>query len=568
MLARVDDATIAYIADADARAIRIVDTGRMDELATFTLPGAPAQLVMLADHRIAASLRDRDEVIVLAGSGLPGAPFTIAEHLAVATEPIGLALAPDDRTLLVTSGWGHTLTTFAVPSLTLANTWDTAPEPRAVTVTDEGRYAYVSHAVGQDLERIDLENAMTHWISLAGREEHRERHSEPELLPRAACQGFALAKSIAPAGRIYAPEVQVFSGEPTVASSGYGGGGGRMEPEVFDVAVVDEDQGTALRGSLDLLSFASSETRCVLPRAAAASAEGSLFVACLGDNRVVELDGVSAMPASAEIRTWVVPAGPTGIAIDEPNHRAIVWSQLAHKVTRIRTRGPTTIETVALEDRSAMTEQIKRGRELFATVSDPRISGDGRACESCHPDGRQDTLVWSTPFGPRQTPMLAGRIAATAPYGWNGDATDLAAHLKRTFARLHGTGLTGADRDALIAYVMSLPAPPAEAPDAELVAQGEAIFGSEDAGCSSCHGDDGRSPDGLRHDVKSATEGDRRRKFDTPSLASLGGTAPYYHDGRFTTLRQLLVKSRGAMGQRRALTSQELDALEAYLRSL
>ena len=31
-----------------------------------------------------------------------------------------------------------------------------------------------------------------------------------------------------------------------------------------------------------------------------------------------------------------------------------------------------------------------------------RLSGDGRACASCHPDGRDDGLVWSTPNGPRQ----------------------------------------------------------------------------------------------------------------------------------------------------------------------
>ena len=402
---------------------------------------------------------------------------------------------------------------------------------------------------------------------MAGREEHREHHSETELLPRTTCQGFALAKSITPSGRIYAPAVLVFSGEPTEASSGYGGGDSRMGPEIFDVAVVDEDRGDPVPASLHIMEMARGR-QCGLPRAAVSSEAGSLFVACLGDNVVVELDGGAASPAVAEIRSWDVPEGPSGIALDPEHDRAIVWSQLAHKVSRLRTRGATTIETVALEDLGTMTAQVKRGRELFATVNDSRISGDGRACESCHPEGRQDTLVWSTPFGPRQTPMLAGRIADTAPYGWNGDAKDLALHLKRTFGRLHGSGMTGDDRDALIAYVMTLAAPQGEASNPELVSEGEQIFGSDTAGCASCHGDDGHSPDGKRHDVKSAAPGDRRKRFDTPSLAFVAGTAPYYHDGRFASLRDLLVKSRGAMGQQRELSAHELDALEAYLRSL
>ena len=43
-------------------------------------------------------------------------------------------------------------------------------------------------------------------------------------------------------------------------------------------------------------------------------------------------------------------------------------------------------------------------------MGDRRISADGRVCASCHPDGREDGVAWVTPEGPRQTPMLAGRL--------------------------------------------------------------------------------------------------------------------------------------------------------------
>jgi len=108
---------------------------------------------------------------------------------------------------------------------------------------------------------------------------------------------------------------------------------------------------------------------------------------------------------------------------------------------------------------------------------------------------------------------------------------------------------------------------PAFSADGALVAEGEAIFRSADAQCASCHGEDGRTPDGVRHDVGSRAAGDQRRELDTPSLAFLAGSAPYYHDGRFATLRELLEKSRAKMGQQRPLSPHELDALEAYLRT-
>src|SRR6185312_14051808 len=98
-----------------------------------------------------------------------------------------------------------------------------------------------------------------------------------------------------------------------------------------------------------------------------------------------------------------------------------------------------------------------RGRALFHTTDDPRISRDGRACASCHPEGREDSLTWSTPDGPRQTIMLAGRLEGSAPYGWFGKNGSVRTHVSQTFARLGGTGLTGekgrADLDALIAWL-------------------------------------------------------------------------------------------------------------------
>ena len=76
---------------------------------------------------------------------------------------------------------------------------------------------------------------------------------------------------------------------------------------------------------------------------------------------------------------------------------------------------------------------------------------------------------------------------------------------------------------ALLTLVFAAPAsasaPAADPARAALIAEGEAIFQSSDAQCASCHGEDGRTPDGMRHDVGSRARGDQRRELDTPSLS-------------------------------------------------
>ena len=58
------------------------------------------------------------------------------------------------------------------------------------------------------------------------------------------------------------------------------------------------------------------------------------------------------------------------------------------------------------------------------------------------------------------------------------------------------------------------------------------------------------------------------RYFDTPSLALVAGTAPYFHDGRYRSLRALLLDCDGKMGSTSGLSPADLDALEVYLGTL
>jgi cytochrome c peroxidase len=299
----------------------------------------------------------------------------------------------------------------------------------------------------------------------------------------------------------------------------------------------------------------------------------------MGLDAIIEYDATSADPEHAERRRIPVAAGPTGLAVDTEGRRLVVFSQFdrtLHVVPLENKSDETDSQPTAL--RVALSRKAKAvsgpdfelGRRLFHATNDSRISRDGRACASCHPDGRDDALTWATPDGPRQTPMLAGRLAQTAPYGWMGSTDSVESHLAQTFGRLGGAGLERRELDALIAFATTLDAPATtdSSTDKVLVDRGREVFHSANAGCANCHAEADAFTDRHSYDVKSRADADATATFDTPSLKFVGGTAPYFHDGRYLTLRALLLDVDGKMGHTKHLAQQDITALEAYLRSL
>ena len=595
LLAELDGRVVAYVADEDDAMIRVIDVDDGRELSHVRLGGAPSQLVMRRDGHLLATLRDTAQIVQLGGGGSEASKLTIEKRVEVAVDPVGLALSGDDATLVVTSGWGKAVTVLDGQSLDVRAEHAVAREPRGVVVSKDGKRAFVSHVVGSTLDVIALDGTTPFSVTSKGKSKGKEQDLEKKVKTtlgvdgleqtfgrmsvgdqaRVACQGFALART--ESGRIFAPHVLAFTGDPTESSDGYGGGSAGRESEVFHVPVIDEDAARIIPDSMRISAgLENLPSRCALPRAATVGKAG-LYVTCLGDDAVTLFDAQAVNPHEVALGRWSVPSGPVGIALDEAHARAVVWSQFAHALTSVAisddsdgsaTR-PFALSSVTLPRDARASAKIEKGRALFHATNDARVSGDGRACASCHPDGRDDALVWSSPNGPRQTPLLAGRLSGAAPYGWNGGAVDLSTHLVQTFKRLGGKGITGDDKDALMAYVGAMRPPPArKAKDPAAVLRGQAIFRSAGAECSSCHGTDGDLPDGVNHDVKSRVVGDQRTKFDTPSLRFVSGSAPYFHDGRYKDLPTLLTKSDGKMGHTKHLAPGELGDLTTYLESL
>ncbi|MGK3968482.1 cytochrome C peroxidase [Sorangium sp. So ce1667] len=659
-LAGLGGRTLAFVADEDDGAIHTVDLDARAAIARTPLAGRPAQVIVLGDGRVVASLRDRGLLEVLE-PGDAAAPLARRCLVPVASEPVGLAMTPDRATLLVASRWGHALTSLATADLRRLGELPLARDPSAVVASADGARAFVSHAVGGRVSVVTLgeggaptgarelstDGAEWRFQTMLSKKSSLQapRPSAPapsasarspgfdpldDLLsmarPRSArverrgSQGFALAR--AANGAVFAPIALV---DPGPATGGGGYGSARVQTVIEHIAVVDAHGAQA---DVPPVSSHLGTQGCHLPRAAAIEpGEEVLLVACLGLDEVIAYDARAQIPGQPprvgsvrdrELFRARVGAGPTAIAVDSARRRAVVFSRFDGALTLLpaaRDPGPTRIRApskelagelpvVVLPRASRLDAQRAEGQRLFHAAGGRRIAFDGRACASCHPDGRDDALTWSTPEGPRQTPMLMGRLDGTAPYGWEGDKKDLEGHFARTMSRLGGTGLRADERDAIFAYLHGMerpgeaavltaeeravtvgPLPPAvqagaatagaatagareAAARADLAARGDALFHSTRAGCSSCHLGDELTTDGARHDVRSATRFEAVRAFDTPSLRFVGRSAPYYHDGRYATLLALVEGVDGTMGHTAHLSAEDRRALIAYLESL
>lgn len=591
-LAARDATTIAYVADEDTATLYTVEAGSLKELAATPLRGKPSQLLLHSDGRVFVAIAGGSEVEVLEPSS--DLAQSLEHRCAIETpaEPVALAWTPREERLLVTSGWGRALTAYDTKSFERELEVALPRDPRSVVVSDDGSKAYVAHATGSQLSLVPLSKAPARassvWLGTQGKVETHTDGIRAQLRvseQRFGTQGFALAKQPGTSGRILAPQVLVDRGNverPT--STGYSDA---RVPQMASVAVLDEDVGSVLPSSVDdaldpavNLGWGEPQVKeCLLPRVALVDPKSeSLFVGCLGVDQVVEYDAMSADPRRAEIKRWTVPAGPTGLALDPKARRLYVWSQFDRTlsvidVTRDQT-DPSEIDPGLLHlalSRPAgrpMQGDVALGRKLFHQVGNPQISADGRACASCHIEGRDDGLTWATPDGPRQTPVLMGRLTGTAPFGWTGNGEKLSEHMQKTFARLGGKGLEAEELSAMLAYVASL-TPPAgvDAGGSSEIARGRELFHAAETGCATCHSGD-TFTDGQRHNVASVATGDKAKAFDTPSLLHIRASAPYFHDGRFADLREMLDATSGAMGKTSHLSAADKDALVAYLETL
>jgi cytochrome c peroxidase len=222
---------------------------------------------------------------------------------------------------------------------------------------------------------------------------------------------------------------------------------------------------------------------------------------------------------------------------------------------------------------AAETDPVQAGLRLFHDAS---LSGSGTvSCGTCHPRGGHtnnhtyvglEVVPDGQPDG-RSTPLLYG-VKDTAPYSWAGGKT-LKENIKGIIVtRMKGKEPTETELDRLAAFVSSLEFPRNPALNADggaseaapaAARRGYQVFVK--ASCNICH----VPPVFAKAENEDIGSGG---SFNVPSLRGVSTTAPYFHDGRFPTLRALIPEKLNylkRLGSTETFTEQEIEDLLAYL---
>jgi len=219
----------------------------------------------------------------------------------------------------------------------------------------------------------------------------------------------------------------------------------------------------------------------------------------------------------------------------------------------------------------------RRGEAIF--YDGQRSLDQWYSCHSCHYEGGTNNVAMDTlNDGTSQTfktvlPLY--RLADTGPWTWHGWQNDLTAAMNKSLTdTMLGPPPTGEDAPALLEFFRQLQPPPNphRQPDGSLSAaaqRGREVFESETAGCVSCHRGP-QFPDGQIHDVGTGGTSDHYPGYNTPSLRGVYGKVLLMHDGRCTSLDELLT---GPHDPQRVTGLGELSARQradviVYLKSL
>jgi cytochrome c peroxidase len=196
-----------------------------------------------------------------------------------------------------------------------------------------------------------------------------------------------------------------------------------------------------------------------------------------------------------------------------------------------------------------------------------------QSCASCHPDGRTDALNWDLPNdglgNPKKTRNMV--LAHQTP-----PAMSLGVRATAEIAVRSGLKTTmfseapEEDAAAIDEYLKTLePVPSPHLVDGDLNAsakRGLRLFGDRRLGCIICHPPP-LFTDLRSHDVGTQNSEELESSFDTPTLIEVWRTAPYLHDGRHVTIKEMLLKEK-RHGNVSRLGPREIDDLAEFVLSL
>ncbi len=523
-------------------------------------------------------------------------------RIPIGGQPVGVVLSPDGRRAYVAQYAGAYIDGKYVPGavavVDLAESKVTTrigvkPRPFALAGSADGKSLYVTHYFHVDdvglVTEIDIE-------ALKVRREFTLAEDDDVISGRGGV--FNALATIA-----LHPQKQraIVAGMHANVRRGMSQSGMPLSHKTTVQAVariLDLEAGSEMENTRIVSSFSGQAV--AVPSAVAFLGNGEHFVDVYFASHDLKVIKYNERGLVAERSLLELPDGPTGVAVTRDGKTAFLncrWARSVAEVCLADIRKPAVVREVRMTDEPWDATRIL-GARVFHDTRDPRMTPNRwLSCGVCHLDGGvlSDNLVWE--FTKEQEPdsMRKPNTKTLALASWSSpplfisgkshsvQETDRFVHMFQSGSGFiawtdgvfpeHPEGRSP-DMDAVAAFVLAMrPRPNPHTidgrPRPEIRAsaeRGRKLFFGSGVGCGHCHGGpyltrSGRSTKTKLHDVGTGLAA------DTPSLLNLWETAPYLHDARARTLRDVLTTGnpRDAHGKTSHLSEQEITDLVHFM---
>ncbi len=589
LLASPDGARL-YVLEADAKRIDAVDLASGKIAQSVAVPDTPTGLVL---NREGTKLYVTCAAVQSKVCLIDTKAMKITQTLAAGHTAIGPALSPDGRRLYVCNRFNNSVSVIDLEQGKELACVPVVREPHAAAITPDGKQVYVANHLPNDpADSYDVA-AVVSVIDTATLKVHPIRLLNGSSGLRAIC--------VSPDGKyVYVPHILARYQMPTTQLE-------RGWMNTNALSIIDAGQqkllNTVLLDDVDL--------GAAVPWGVACTADGqTVCVAHAGTSELSVIQIAGVLEKIDKIPAELKPGQPkpevqgvyaSMVKADIPNDLAF----LVDLRRRIRLEGKGTravavvgdkayvpayfsdlinavelaakpgklVNTLALGPTPVWSVQ-RRGEVLFndATI----CFQHWQSCASCHPDARVDALNWdlmNDGLGNPKNNKSMLLTHKTPPSMWTAVRPDGEMGVRSGLTHILFAVRPEEEAVAMDEYLKALqPVPSPHLVNGQLspaAERGKKIFHDPEVGCARCHPEP-LYTDMLMHDVGSEGPYDRRSTFDTPSLVECWRTAPYLHDGKWTSIKDLIVK--GKHGERGGkidhLSEQQIDDLVEYVLSL
>jgi DNA-binding beta-propeller fold protein YncE len=580
------DGKTLYVAAADAKMVLEVDADRGRISQSIAMPAEPTGLVLSPDGATLCVTCAAPEGIVAVVDVNSG---EVGRSIPVGHWPIGPAISPDGKTLYVCNRFDNNVAVVGLKTEGVALV-PAAREPYAAACTPCGKSVFV-------INHLPVDRANSYEVASVVTVIDTATHKTQTIRLRNGATG-ARGICVSPDGRhVYATHLLSRYMMPTTQVE-------RGWMNTNALSIIDARQ----KKLINTVLLDDIDRGAANPWGVTCTADSKTIVVCHAgthDVSVIDADGLlgklSAMPEKRD------PDNPhVRRAADVPNDLAFL-AGLRRRVSLYgddpTVNGPRGVAAVGsmafvaafFTDNLAVVDLVAGPDGEVNTIAlgpVPRMSAERRgemifhdatlclqhwqSCASCHPDGRVDALNWDlTTDGlgnPKNTRsmILAHKTPPSMSSGVRRNAKEtVRGHIMHLlFARRMEDDAIAIDR-----YLQSLdPVPSPHLVDGKLSAaaeRGKKLFFDETVRCAKCHPEPLYTDKEL-HDVGSRGRHDRRDTFDTPTLIESWRTAPYMHDGRCTTLKDLFTEEKHGLrgGDVGKLSEQQTTDLVEFVLSL